>query len=135
VYTHGNGLIAAYGNQRNDKGQEVTGNGEPQWAERSLPAEGILNGVDNEPGTGYQTRIYYGENSPEYSIVGKKTGGNDIELDVPQGEGTPGESQTSTYDGAGGVKVGGIFNKLLYAVKLGDPNMVLSSRVHSDSKI
>ncbi|MCX6397838.1 MAG: UPF0182 family protein [Propionibacteriales bacterium] len=140
VYTHGYGLIAAYGNQRNEAGDEVTGDGQPLFAENSLPPKGVLTGedADGKPkaaGTGYEGRIYFGENSPDYSIVGKKAGGNDVELDVPQGEGTPGESQTSTYDGAGGVEVGGLVNKLLYAVKLGDPNMVLSSRVHADSKI
>ncbi|RZI85924.1 MAG: UPF0182 family protein, partial [Microbacterium sp.] len=141
VYTHGYGLIAAYGNQRTQDGKEVTsGDGQPIFAENSLPPKGVLTGeeADGTPkpaGTGYEGRIYFGENSPDYSIVGKKSGGNDVELDVPQGEGTPGESQTSTYDGKGGVEVGGIFTKLLYAVKLGDPNMVLSSRVHEDSKI
>lgn len=135
VYTHGYGLIAAYGNQRNAAGQEFTGDGQPIFAENSLPPKGVLTGADNEPGTGYQGRIYFGENSPEYSVVGKQPNGKDIELDIPQGTGTPGESQTSTYDGAGGVEVGGLLTKMLYAVKFGDPNMVLSSRVHSNSKI
>lgn len=131
VYTHGYGLIAAYGNQRDATGAEVTGDGQPIWAEKNLPPTGILSDQQG----GYRGQIYFGENSPEYSIVGQKVGGKDIELDVPQGTGTPGESQTSTYAGSGGVKVGGILNKLFYAVKFGDPNMVLSSRVSSNSKI
>lgn len=136
VYTHGYGMIAAYGNQRDATNtREVGGDGQaPVWAEKDLPPVGELTG-DDEAGSGYEGRIYFGENSPEYSIVGKKSGGKDVELDIPQGSGTPGESKTSTYDGKGGVPVGSLFNKLLYAVKLGDPNMVLSSRVNENSKI
>ena len=35
--------------------------------------------------------------------------------------------QTTTYDGEDGVPVGGFFNRLLYAVKFGEPNFVLSN--------
>ncbi len=138
VYTHGYGMIAAYGNQRNAEGTEVsTGadggeGGQPIWAEKDLPPQGVL--TDSAP-DGYRSEIYFGEKSPPYSIVGKTSTGNDVELDIPQGDGTPGTSRTNTYEGKDGVEVGSLFNKLLYAVKLGDPNMVLSSRVHGDSKI
>lgn len=149
VYTHGYGMIAAYGNQRNAANQAVaaggqndTESGQPVWAERNLPPQGILtNSVEG----GYRSQIYFGENSPEYSIVGKPDGGSDVELDVPQAsstdagedgaEDTTGDTRVSTYDGKDGVKVGSLFNKLLYAVKFGDPNMVLSSRVHENSKV
>jgi uncharacterized membrane protein (UPF0182 family) len=133
VYTHGYGLIAAYGNQRDQLGNEVTGSqqdGQPVWAEKDLPPTGVLGSAAS-----YQGRIYYGENSPDYSIVGKVPGTKDVELDVPQGSGASGDAQTYTYKGAGGVPVGSFFNKVLYAVKFGDPNMVLSSRVNSNSKI
>ncbi len=148
VYTHGYGMIAAYGNQRNADNQAVSAggstdseSGQPVWAERSLPPEGIL--TDSAEG-GYRPQIYFGENSPAYSIVGRAPGGENVELDVPQSSADdadaeaadPGtDSSTSTYDGKDGVKVGSIFNKLLYAVKFGDPNMVLSSRVHENSKV
>ena len=33
------------------------------------------------------------------------------------------------------MPVGGLFNKLLYAIKFGEPNIVLSSRVNENSKI
>jgi uncharacterized membrane protein (UPF0182 family) len=138
VYTHGYGMIAAYGNQRNQQNVEVaidgkggTG-GQPIFAEKSLPPEGVLSGPNRD---GYRGQIYFGENSPDYSIVGKGSGGKDVELDLPQSGEDGGISKASTYEGKDGVKVGGLFNKLLYAVKLGDPNMVLSSRVNSNSKI
>ena len=132
VYTHGYGVIGAYGNQRNAADKPVSNDGEPVWAEEDIPPRGVLTDASER---GYQPQIYFGEESPEYSIVGKRAGGNDVELDVPQGSGDPGSSQTSTYDGEDGVAVGSLFRKLLYATKFGEPNFVLSSRVHENSKL
>jgi uncharacterized membrane protein (UPF0182 family) len=134
VYTHGYGMIAAYGNQRDSAGNFVKSeDGQPAWAEKDLPPEGVLTAAN--PPDGYRSQIYFGEFSPDYSIVGKPAGGKDVELDIPQGSGTPGQSKTSTYDGKDGVGVGSLFRKALYAVKFGEPNFLLSSRVHSDSKV
>jgi uncharacterized membrane protein (UPF0182 family) len=127
VYTHGYGMIAAYGNRR-------APDGAPVFAEEKLPPTGEL--TDLSPG-GYRGQIYYGENSPAYSIVGKKQGGKDIELDIPQGtdEDAGGRASRNTYDGAGGVEIGSTFRKLLYAVKFNEPNFLLSSRIHGNSKV
>ena len=43
--------------------------------------------------------------------------------------------RTNTYDGQAGVPVGGLFNKLMYAIKFSEPNIVLSSRVNQNSRI
>jgi hypothetical protein len=131
VYTHGFGVVAAFGNQRDANGEVSTNDGEPEWAEQDIPPRGELSAM----GEGYEPRIYFGEKSPLYSIVGKPEGGRDVELDIPEGEGPGGQPQTNTYDGEAGVPVGGIFNKLLYAVKFSEPNIVLSSRVNENSKI
>ncbi len=132
VYTHGYGVIAAYGNQRNIDQQVVTNNdGKPVWAEQDIPPQGDLTNMF--PPNGYQPRIYFGEKSPAYSIVGKAPGGSNVELDTPQGEGS--SSNMNTYDGKDGVPVGGLFNKVMYALKFGEPNIVLSSRVNQNSKI
>ncbi|HWL98646.1 MAG TPA: UPF0182 family protein [Nocardioidaceae bacterium] len=120
VYTHGFGVIAAYGNER-------TNEGEPVWAEEQLPPQGVL-------GT-YQPRIYFGELGPTYSVVGATEGGQPVELDIPDSADGGSEAQTNTYEGDGGVPVGGFFNKLLYAVKFREPNIVLSSRVNDGSRI
>ncbi|MBW8751806.1 MAG: UPF0182 family protein [Propionibacteriales bacterium] len=134
VYTHGYGMIAAYGNQRDAANKPVTNNlGVPVWAERDIPPSGVL--TDANPPNGYRPQIYFGENSPKYSIVGKAKGGKDVELDVPQGSGTPGQSKTSTYDGKDGVGIGSLFRKALYAVKFGDSKILLSSRVNTNSKV
>ena len=129
VYTHGFGVIAAYGNQRNGDGELVANDGEPAWAEQNIPPQGELS----ESGEGYEPRIYFGEQSPQYSVVGS-TDGRDVELDIPE-EVDSGSPQNNTYDGAAGVPVGSLFNKLLYAVKYSEPNLVLSNRVNDSSRI
>lgn len=129
VYTHGNGVIAAYANQRPSDDQQQSSN--IQWAEGQETNESALTNLNEG---GYESRVYYGELSPNYSIVGQQEGGTAVELDLPKGE-RDDENQTTSYDGDGGVPIGGILDKLLYAVKFGEPNLVLSSRVHKDSKI
>jgi uncharacterized membrane protein (UPF0182 family) len=56
VYTHGYGVVAAYGNQRDSQGTLQPNDGEPEWAEQDLPPEGDLTDL----GDGYQPRIYFG---------------------------------------------------------------------------
>ncbi|HEX2175773.1 MAG TPA: UPF0182 family protein [Nocardioidaceae bacterium] len=120
VYTHGFGVIAAYGNER-------TAEGEPVWAEQELPPRGVLGD--------YEPRIYFGELGPTYSVVGATEDGQPVELDIPDSAEGENQAQTNTYRGEGGVSVGGLFNKLLYAVKFREANIVLSSRVNENSKI
>ena len=119
VYTHGYGMVAAYGNER-------TADGEPVWAESDLPPRGVLGP--------YEPRIYFGELTPEYSIVGAPKGTPPVEIDLPDVEDT-GAPQTNTYNGKGGVPVGGLFNKLLYTAKFWEPSILLSGRVNSASQI
>ena len=144
VYTHGNGIIAAYGNQRGaDDGAEKT---DIQWA------EGLQNADQHsltELSTGdYETRVYFGEESPTYSIVGKPSeaapdvelnlGSSDSSGDTEQAGGSASQDatdDTTTYDGAGGVPIGNTFNQLMYAVKFGEPNFLLSERVNDNSQI
>ena len=66
VYTHGEGLIAAYANRISSS--EV--NGRIVWAEgiRDDAAAGASDLTDEED---FEHRIYFGEKSPDYSIVGK----------------------------------------------------------------
>ena len=129
TYTHGNGMIAAYANQRPEEDTKQAS--DIQWAEGQEADERAL--FDLSP-DGYESRVYYGELAPLYSIVGKPEGGTDVELDLPKGERSD-ENQTTTYDGTGGVPVGGALSRLLYAVKFGEPNIILSDLVHENSKI
>ena len=120
VYTHGFGMIAAFGNER-------TPEGEPVWAQQDLPPRGVLGE--------YEERVYFGELTPEYSIVGAPEGTAPVELDIPDTESEGGAPQTNTYAGTGGVPIGGLFNQMLYAAKFWEPNIVLSGRVNAASKI
>ncbi|RYC07266.1 UPF0182 family protein [Nocardioides zhouii] len=128
VYTHGDGVIAAYANQRpeDDSSQSLN----VQWAEGQQANEDALTGLSPD---GVESRVYFGEKSPDYSVVGKSGSGADRELVLPAGEGE--ETAETTYDGDGGVPVGGLFNKLLYAVKFSEPNFLLSGRVNESSKV
>jgi uncharacterized membrane protein (UPF0182 family) len=119
VYTHGYGVVSANGNQSNRDGT-------PVWSEKDLPPVGQLGD--------YEPRIYFGEQSPDYSIVGGPKGGSAVELDTPEGK-NGGDPTLNTYTGKGGVPVGSFFNRLLYATKFRDANILLSSRVNPDSKI
>ena len=131
VYTHGYGVVAAYGNQRDGEDKPVANNdGKPVWAEQDLPPKGVLTDMFQQ---GYQPRIYFGEKSTDYSIVGKAPKGRNVELDLPEGQGA--NSRNNTYQGNAGVAIGGLFNKLMYAIKFSEPNIVLSSRVNENSKI
>jgi uncharacterized protein len=123
VYTHGFGLVAAYGNRRQS-------GGEPEWIARDIPPTGELE--EHEP------RVYFGElqgqRPDQYSIVGAPPGAPPIELDTPGG-GEGGNPKTYTYTGEGGVEVGNLWNRLVYAAKFADVNILLSDRVNSASKI
>ncbi|WP_230973444.1 UPF0182 family membrane protein [Aeromicrobium terrae] len=125
VYTHGYGVIAARGNKRGSQG-------EPVWVEKDIPPVGDLK-LTTPP------RIYFGEKTPSYSIVGQPKGKAPVEVDIPRG-GESGDdpkanATQNTYDGKGGVPIGNVFNKLLYTFKFAEPNIFLSSRVNSSSKI
>jgi uncharacterized membrane protein (UPF0182 family) len=116
IYTHGIGLAAAFDNTS-------TADGQPDFIESDVPPTGVL-GIE-EP------RIYFGEQSPIYSIVG---GSTNIELDYPD-DNSPTGQQNTTYVGKGGVAIGGIVNKLLFAARFGEPNIVLSEQVTDNSRV
>ncbi|QIK67389.1 UPF0182 family protein [Nocardioides sp. HDW12B] len=133
VYTHGYGLVAAFGNNRTADGGTPSNPDEPPWAEEDLPPRGELSDLTDQ---GYEPRIYFGEKSPEYSVVGKAEDGDpDVELDIP--EEASGERGNTTFDTekGTGVPVGGFVNKVLYALKFGEPNFLLSNRVNSGSQV
>ncbi len=120
VYTHGYGVVAAYGDKRSSTG-------EPVWAEQNLPSTGQL-------GT-FEQRIYFGESEPDYSIVGAPKGTTPVELNIPDTQAKNTADQTSTYDGSGGVPIGSTFDQLLYSAKFFDSSILLSGRVNADSRI
>jgi hypothetical protein len=125
TFTHGYGVVAAYGNSRQPSGA-------PVWAEEDIPARGDIS---DELGN-YEPRIYFGENSPDYSIVGAPEGANPVEFDIPIGSGD-GEAQNEpfTYTGDGGVGIGSFFQRLLFATKFQETSILLTDRINSESMI
>lgn len=122
VYTHGYGLVAAAGNQR-------TSDGEPVFLERGIPSAGFLSDQEN-----FEPRVYFGENSPEYSIVGAPESSAPAEIDYPRGKDGSNETKT-TFNGDGGPKIGDTFTKLLYALKFQSEQILFSNLVNEDSQI
>ena len=119
VYTHGYGVVAAYDNT-------ALSNGQPDFFESDIPSTGALE-ID-------QPRVYFGELSPAYSIVGAPEGTAPVELDFPD-DASPTGQKTNTYTGTGGVPMGSLFGKLLFATKFQDTNILLSDLVNPDSRI
>jgi uncharacterized membrane protein (UPF0182 family) len=120
VYTHGFGVVAAYGNKR-------TVDGQPEFLESGIPSTGSLG--DFEP------RVYFGENSPTYSIVGAPEGSTPIELDYPRGGEDSDTNATTTFDGDGGPVLDDVIKKLVYALKFQSADLLLSDAVTSESQI
>lgn len=119
VYTHGYGVVAAYGNQRSSEGQ-------PVFLQKGIPSNGLLGK--------YEPRIYFGENSPAYSIVGAAAGDEPRELDYPAGDGDSNQTYT-TFNGNGGPKLDNIAARLAYAIKFQSEQILLSDAITNDSQI
>lgn len=119
VYTHGYGVVAAFGNQR-------TVDGQPVFMQSGIPTTGKL-------GT-YEPRVYFGENSPAYSIVGAPEGGEPLELDFPAGEGENDQTY-NTFTGDGGPMISGIIPRLAYALKFQSEQILLSDAITTESQI
>ncbi|QIK62252.1 UPF0182 family protein [Leucobacter viscericola] len=156
VYTHGYGLVAAYGNQRSPSG-------EPVFLEGGIPTTGRLGE--------FEPRVYFGMDSPKYSIVGGKRD-KAIEVDYPtdaessaeitaeddakkDSAAKPAEATTdskdtkkdaktetsaerqnlTTFKGDGGPVLNNIFTKLIYALKFQDMEVLLSGAVVDGSQI
>ena len=122
TYTHGYGVVAAYGNR-------VTSSGDPDFLLGNIPSQGVL-GSDKT----YEPRIYFGQNSPSYSVVGGPEGWAPREFDRP-GAGSGTDDVRNTFSGSGGPNMGSFFNRLTYAVKFGSMDLMLSDAVNADSQI
>ncbi|MGB4324358.1 MAG: UPF0182 family protein [Candidatus Nanopelagicales bacterium] len=119
VYTHGYGFVSAFDNT-------ALSNGAPDFFASDIPPIGELEVT--------QPRVYFGELSPPYSIVGAPKGTPAVELDYPDDANPTGQA-TNTYEGKGGVPMGSLFGKLLFATKFQDSNILLSDLVNQDSQI
>ncbi len=118
-YTHGYGIVASLAN-------EATAAGQPEFLVRNVEAAAAAGAEDLELD---QKGLYFGESfeSSQYSIVNS----GQSEIDYPTEEGV----ERTNYAGTGGIPVGGFLQQFAFAVREGDPNLVLSNLVTGDSKI
>jgi uncharacterized membrane protein (UPF0182 family) len=114
LFTHGNGVVMAPVTRK-------TADGLPVFYLRDIPPVSTGGPEIREP------RIYYGEETNSYVIVR----GSTPEFDYPKGK----DNIYAAYDGTGGVPIGGIVRKNLFAWHFGDINLLLSSYITDDSRI
>ena len=119
VYTHGFGIVGAFGNT-------VDADGKPTFTVGDIPP---TKGLGE-----FQPRVYFGENVPDYSIIGGPAASNPVELDYPD-DNSPNGQKNYTYTGKGGVPMGSLFTRLLFAIKYQEQRIVLSNLINSESKI
>lgn len=114
-YTHGFGVTMNVINQ-------VTSQGQPEFLIKDIPPKSAT-GIQEIK----QPRIYYGELTNDYVVVG-----NDKykELDYSEGQ----EDIEFSYDGKGGLKLG-FLNRMIFAAKYGDIRLIISDLVSGDSRI
>ena len=74
-----------------------------------------------------QPRIYYGENTNTYVMTGTKL----KELDYPSGN----DNMYNVYDGRGGINLGSLGRRLLFATYLNDWRMVITPEFLPDTKL
>jgi uncharacterized membrane protein (UPF0182 family) len=114
TFTHGYGLTLGPVNQ-------VTSEGLPVLFVRNLPPETIPDLKIDEPS------LYFGELSNDYVIVRTKT----PEFHYPRGD----DNETTRYSGKGGVPIGTLWRKLMFALRFGSYQMVLSDDIGPESRI
>ncbi|HET8587650.1 MAG TPA: UPF0182 family protein, partial [Candidatus Limnocylindria bacterium] len=114
VYTHGYGITAVPVNA-------VTPEGQPDY---------LVSGINREPKLPLeQPRIYFGEGTSNYVVVGTRTEELDYPLENQQNE------ATTKWTGTTGVSVGNIVSRALFALRFGDLNLLISDQLTDDSQI
>lgn len=119
VFTHGFGVVTAYGSK-------VEGDGSPAFWEKGIPSQGELGE--------YEPRIYFGQFSPDYSIVGAPKGAPKREFDYPS-DATQDKGVNNTFAGNGGPSVGNLWERLMYAIKFRSSEIFFSQQVNNSSQI
>lgn len=112
-YTHGYGLAMS-------EVDTVTKEGQPSFVMRDIPT---LNSTDISI---ENPRIYFGESTDDYAIVNTDI----VEFDYPDGE----KENEFKYDGSAGIPMTGL-NRLAFAIQYGQPKIVFSGAINSESKI
>ena len=121
VYTHGFGAVTSQVNTSTTEGQ-------PVFTLQDIPPVG-------QPAfEGNGQRVYYGEGAPgDAAFVVVDTGAQELDY---QGTATDDQEQVDfTYDGDGGIPIGGLFQRALFAWRYRDVNLLISDLIQGDSRI
>ncbi|WP_433629839.1 UPF0182 family protein [Nocardia sp. CA-120079] len=134
VYTHGNGFVAAPANRVNRPQYEDPNANTGGSSDSGYPiflVSDLFNSTDQQQIKVEQPRVYYGElisqSNPDYAIVGAVNGSQPREYDS--------DTAQFTYNGKGGVSIGNWFNRLAFAAKYTERNLLFSSAIGDNSKI
>jgi uncharacterized membrane protein (UPF0182 family) len=120
VYTHGFGSVLSPAN-------DVTTQGQPDFLVKDIPP---INLSDDPTLNIEQPRIYFSDHAEtDYVIAGT----SQQEVDFPISSGA--EVATNSYDGSGGVEIGGFFDRVAWALRFGNLDTLISDRVSADSKV
>ncbi len=113
-FTHGYGIVM---NGARDVGQ----NGQPDLLIKDLPPVSAIDLPVERP------QIYFGENPMSYAFV--KTSAK--EFDYPMGE----SNARSVYEGDGGVPIGSLWRRLVYALAFADSRILFSDVFTPESRV
>ncbi|GAB4388569.1 MAG: UPF0182 family protein [Thermodesulfovibrionales bacterium] len=113
-FTHGYGLAMSLVAGKVEEGL-------PEYLVEDLPPRASAGLRVDQPA------IYYGEKTPGYRIVSTQI----EELDYPKGD----ENVYTSYAGEGGVPMGGVLRRLLFAWHFSDVNILLSAYITPESRI
>ncbi|MFN2496595.1 MAG: UPF0182 family protein [Pseudonocardiaceae bacterium] len=121
TFTHGNGFVAAPANTVNSALDDASSGegGYPVFTVSDTAGQGDI--------PVQQPRIYFGELIDNYVIVEGEPGAAPREYD--------GRSESYTYDGKGGVSIGGWGHRLLFAAHHGERNILFNQAIGDSSKI
>ena len=114
VYTHGYGLTLGVVNQ-------VTPEGLPALLIQDIPPVSKTNLQVTQP------EIYFGEIENDYIIVNTRQ----KEFNYPSGD----QNVFASYQGKGGIPMGGFLKKVLWAMRFGSFKIILSSDITPESRI
>lgn len=114
TFTHGYGLTLGPVNQ-------VTTEGLPVLFIRDLPPVSTVKLPLEQPG------VYFGELSNSYAIVRTRQ----AEFDYPRGQ----NNETSYYEGTGGVSVGSLLRRILFAIRFSSTDILVSNQITNNSRI
>ncbi|OLF09000.1 membrane protein [Actinophytocola xinjiangensis] len=123
VYTHGNGFVAAPANKINRALGEDESSGEGGYPIFTVSDLDAINADRNMDIPVEEPRIYYGELATDYAITNAR------------GEFDTSADQNYSYDGEGGVPVGGWFNRFVFFAHYGERNILFNGDINENSKI